>query len=386
MARGSRAQQPPAAAAAKFAQWGDETLAAIDRDFWLADQKLYAEKANLGQRPTQPAFTWGASVQLSALAAAARFNPAKYQKPLTDYADQLQSYWVQSGGIGGYDVLPVRSSVDRYYDDNAWMALALLETSDLTGERKYLDRAASTLRFVLSGEDDSLGGGIYWRENPRRTKNTCANAPAVVAALRLFQATHDQRHLADAERLYAWVKSNLQDPADGLYWDNIRPSGHVDRRKFSYNAALMVRANCLFYVVKHNSKSLAEAERIAQSAASHWIDPKSGAVRDAGRFAHMLLEALLAFDQLSDRPRWQTTVCRSLEYVHQYVRDPNGHYPASWHDARTSALAEFQLIDQASAARAYFAAANALRQPPSPAQHTPETNDAHERGKIRHEP
>jgi hypothetical protein len=186
----SMAETPSkAASAAKFRKWGAETLQATDRELWLRDQHLYAEKVKLGQPPTQPAFMWGAGVQLSALAAAARFDRHKFAAPLAAYADQLQSYWVDHHGLGGYSVLPAQRDPDRYYDDNAWIVLALLDAYDATADRKYLDRAASTMRFVLRGEDDALGGGIYWRENERRSKNTCSNAPVIVSALRLFRTT-----------------------------------------------------------------------------------------------------------------------------------------------------------------------------------------------------
>ena len=53
------------------------------------------------------------------------------------------------------------------------------------------------MRFVLSGEDDELGGGVSLPQKRRRnSKNTCSNAPAIVAALRLHQKTTSPQHLA----------------------------------------------------------------------------------------------------------------------------------------------------------------------------------------------
>ena len=245
---------------AQFAQWGTETLETIKRDLWLADRGLYAEKATAGGvRPTVPAFMWGAGVQLTALAAAAQFDAGTYVPQLAAYADALEKYWIVHNGIGGYSVLPEQQRADRYYDDNVWIVLALIETLEATRDEKYLERAEATMRFVLSGEDDELGGGIYWRERRRNSKNTCSNAPAIVAALRLYQKTTNPQHLATAERLYDWTCSHLQDEEDGLFWDNLRLSGRLDRRKYSYNSALMIRANCLFFEVTKDPKYLAEA-------------------------------------------------------------------------------------------------------------------------------
>jgi uncharacterized protein YyaL (SSP411 family) len=276
------AEPPP------FRHWGAETQEVLHQDLWLPEKKLYAEKADLESgKPDHPAFMWGVGVQLSALAAAASVEPDQYLAPMRDYADAIQVYWWEHHGIGGFDVQPGPKASDRYYDDNAWLVLALAEVSEVTKDRKYLDRAAATFRFVMSGEDDQLGGGIYWRELEKTSKNTCTNAPAIVSALRLHQLTKDDKHLETARRLYAWTKSKLQD-SDGVFWDNIRLNGRVDRRKFTYNSALMIRANCLFHEITGEAAYLDEARRIARAAGKQWI-AESGAIADSGKFAHLVL-------------------------------------------------------------------------------------------------
>ena len=304
----------------------------------------------------------GAGVQLTALAAAAEFDPGTYVPQLTAYADALEKHWIVDNGIGGYSVLPEQQRADRYYDDNVWIVLALIETLEATRDEKYLERAEATMRFVLSGEDDELGGGIYWRERRRNSKNTCSNAPAIVAALRLYQKTTNPQHLATAERLYDWTCSHLQDEEDGLFWDNLRLSGRLDRRKYSYNSALMIRANCLFFEVTKDPKYLAEAQRIARSAIAHWIVPETGAVKDGGRFAHLLLESLLAVGRRDQDPQWLNIVKSSVQFARQNVRDSNGRYAHRWDRSHPQVLESFQLIDQASAARAFFVTALAMRE------------------------
>jgi uncharacterized protein YyaL (SSP411 family) len=303
---------------------------------------------------------WGAGVELSALAAAAMAEPQRYSAPLRAYADALQVYWTEHDGIGGFDVLPAPKPSDRYYDDNVWVVLALAETFEVTRDPQYRDRAEATFRFVMSGEDGKLGGGIYWKENERTSKNTCINAPAIVAALRLYQLTGKQEYLETARRLYDWTRARLQDPADGLFWDNIKLDGTVDRKKYSYNSALMIRANALFYALTSEPRYLAEARRVARSAEERWVDPATGGIADGGRFAHMLLESFLALHRQDPDPRWPAIVGRALAFVHENVRDPAGHYASRWDRPQATSLREFALLDQASAARAYWVAARAL--------------------------
>ncbi len=101
-----------------------------------------------------------------------------------------------------------------YYDDMAWLALAL----DRTDRALRTDHGAAVRR--LTGEigdawSDSEGGGIPWR---RRDvfKNAPANGPA---AILLARTGHVDRAAATAD----WMNERLRDPASGLIWDGLRP-------------------------------------------------------------------------------------------------------------------------------------------------------------------
>lgn len=348
--------------AAEALRWGEETLATIRDDFLLEESGFYTEHRLRRRRKPRPAFMWSAGVQLTALTAATRLEPEKYQADLAKYIEVLKTYWNNNQGVGGYDVQPHSTNPDRYYDDNAWIVLALLEAHQVTGNSKHLEQAERTFEFVLSGEDDTLGGGIYWREREKNSKNTCSNAPATVAALRLFQATQDPKYLDIGERLYDWTCAHLQDKSDGLFWDNIARDGRIDRRKYSYNSALMIRANCLLFEQSKEIKYLAEAQRIARAAEFRWIDSKSGAIDDAGKFAHMLLESLLAVRRHDGDSHWLQTCERCVTFVHEELQDRRGHYPSRWEERPSRPARSIELIDQASAARAFLVVAHALRE------------------------
>lgn len=343
-----------------FASWGSESLSLIRERFWSPKQDLYTEHALLPDgrhwRGSHPSFMWGVGVQLSALNAAARVEPEKYLSEAIEYADAIEVYWRNDEGIEGFDVQPGPKDSDRYYDDNAWLVLALAELFEVSSEQRYLDRAIATFEFVMSGKDDLLGGGLYWRELEKTSKNTCTNAPAIVSALRLFQLTGEQTYLDTAKDLYAWTCANLQDK-DGLFWDNVSMDGKVDERKFSYNSALMIRANVLFYQIDGDQKYLSEATRIAKAAEDRWIR-ENGAVDDSGRFAHLLLESFLALAELDSSQHWDKVVSRSVVYLHEHLRDQNGFYASRWTASPRRSGRNIQLLDQSSAARIYWLAAH----------------------------
>lgn len=357
-AAGGADKQAPLSSAT-LTQWGIDTLQQIRTEFYLPKKHLYADEIKPGEpAPDKPAVMWGCGVQLAALAAAARVDAA-WKPRLLDFAAAMDRYWTDQNLtiVGGYDVLPVPKPLDRYYDDNEWIVIAMAEGYDVTADAALKARAEKAMIFVMSGEDKKLGGGIYWHEQEKQSKNTCSNAPAIVAAMRLFQLTRRQEYLITARRLTLWTNAHLQD-TDGLYWDNIKLNGVIDKTKWSYNTALMLRANCLLYQETHENAYLEEARRLAHAAEAQWVKPETGAMADDGKFAHLLCEAFLFLSDLeSDAPaitHWRTIVRKALVFVHDQVRDMNGHYGNRWEMPATEAHMKATLLDQASVARAFL--------------------------------
>ncbi len=69
---------------------------------------------------------------------------------------------------------PLRTA---FYDDNVWLGIDFCDIYEATGDKKYLAEAEMIWKFIESGTDDVLGGGIYWCEQQKHSKNTCSNAP-----------------------------------------------------------------------------------------------------------------------------------------------------------------------------------------------------------------
>lgn len=154
---------------------------------------------------------------------------------------------------------------DRFYDDNVWLGIDFTDTYQQTKDKKYLDKAEMIWDFIESGTDDVLGGGIYWCEQKKESKNTCSNAPGSVFALKLFKATGDSTYLAKGKALYDWTKANLQDTTDCLYFDNIGIKGNIGRAKFAYNSGQMMQSAALLYQLTGDSAYLTEAQDIARA-------------------------------------------------------------------------------------------------------------------------
>lgn len=352
-----------------LAERGRQTLAVIERTYRPGGNAdaLYREAA----KPGDPAFrsgasfAWAGGVQLSALVAAARIDPGRYRDPMQRYINALDAHWfIDAHHLGGYCAGAHPQSADRYYDDNAWLLIDFCDAYELTHDRTTLDRARATMRFIQSGEDSALGGGLYWHEQKRASKNTCSNAPSIVGALRLYGLTHEKAYLDAAQRWYAWTQAHLQDPKDGLYFDNVKLNGNIERTKWSYNTALMIQAACLFYDQSHDPTDLATAQRLAKAAESQWLTA-DGRLKGPGYFAHLLAAAWLMVGERTNDPHWRQCVTRAAEALWQTCRDPAGHFLEHW-DAtakgpmkKTDPMKKTELIWDASAARLFFDAAHA---------------------------
>jgi uncharacterized protein YyaL (SSP411 family) len=336
-----------------FLSAGRVAIEMIHERYYRPADHLYAETFKEGKASEAVCFNWSCGVLLSALAAAARAD-ARYKPWLIEFADGVEAYWNVAPPVAGFDVLPHAGSVDRYYDDNAWMVMALVEAFEITHRAACLDRAKAALTYVLSGEDDRLGGGIVWRESDKASKNTCSNSPSAAACLAVYRHTKEARLLAKAESLYAWTKAHLQDPADHLMWDNIDFSGKVEKTKWTYNTALQLRMAIELFALTHSSSYRSDAVAMAQSAKRHWVSA-DGRFKDIGKFAHLLYENLVAYDRAKLGPSVGEGLDGAIAFLVGEGRSADGFYPERWDEKETDGTHD--LIDQASVARALFVAA-----------------------------
>ncbi|MGK2902980.1 MAG: glycoside hydrolase family 76 protein [Mycobacterium sp.] len=111
-----------------------------------------------------------------------------------------------------------------YYDDMAWLALALERSGRLCdiGRPRALDKLADEFLSSWVPED---GGGIPWRKQDQFF-NAPANGPAAI-----FLARHDR--LRRAQQMADWIDETLIDPETHLVFDGIK-AGSMVRAQYSY--------------------------------------------------------------------------------------------------------------------------------------------------------
>ena len=297
----------------------------------------YPNVSNPQQEPSSPqynvhAYLWGYGGALSA------FNAIVQHTSNTDFRLKYESklktallqYYTPNRNPAGFACF-VNSHDKRLYDDAIWVGIDLVDLYDKTKDSWYLDYAKIIWHFIMSGMDDVLGGGIYWEETPKDSKNTCSNAPAAVFAVKLYETTHEEIYLETGKDLYNWVKNNLQDPKDHLYWDNIKLDGRIETWKFSYNSGQMLQAGVLLYNTTKDERYLNDAKTLAEACYNEFFNKNFISNYSGERFpiikdGHLWFNAIMVrgfieLDQVEEQGVYMTAIRKSLEHGWKYAMD-----------------------------------------------------------------
>ena len=337
----------------QFSDRAQKTLDVVYDKYGVTENKLLIEKypfdenfkadyLNNNEQAGQQkkyAYLWPFSGSFSAVNALMELSKDKadHQKVLDqkvlvglhEYRDE------QRVPVGYASYINSAPTSDRFYDDNIWLGIDFTDSYIQTKKADYLKNAKEIWGFVKSGEDNKLGGGIYWCEQKKESKNACSNAPAAVFALKLFEATKEKNYLNEGRRLYEWTKAGLQDPDDKLYWDNIQLNGKVDKAKYSYNSGQMLQAAALLYKLTKEKKYLMDAQQLAEACLSYFFQTRDGIdfpiLKNSNVWFHavMMRGYISLFEQDGNR-KYMDIFAKNLDLAWLNMRDQDGLFDADW--------------------------------------------------------
>ncbi|SDH49050.1 Glycosyl hydrolase family 76 [Dyadobacter soli] len=153
----------------------------------------------------------------------------------------LSNYYDPAPPKPGYsDYIMKLKPGERYYDDNEWIGITALDAYARKKQKSDLELGKAMYDFVLTGYDEVLGGGIYWKEGDKNSKNTCSNGPGVLVALQMYQATKDYQQLLKSLKIRLPVLPPLVDdpnrPQNTIPRSN--GTGYTDTQGRSYMRSL----------------------------------------------------------------------------------------------------------------------------------------------------
>jgi len=169
-----------------------------------------------------------------------------------------------------------------YYDDMAWLALALERAGSQAGiERpKALDTLANQFLNAWVPED---GGGIPWRKQDQFF-NAPANGPAGI-----FLARYDR--LRRAQQMSDWIDETLVDPDTHLIFDGIK-GGSLVRAQYTYCQGVVLGLEVELAERTGDARHSARARRLIDAIADDMAP--GGVIQGAGGGDGGLFNGILA--------------------------------------------------------------------------------------------
>ena len=303
-------------------------------------QVTYLAEGSEQKKGQEVSFLWPYSGMLSGCVSLYKTTgDAKYRDILEkQILPGLELYWDNIREPFCYQSYPMfNGKSDRFYDDNDWLAIDFCDYYALTKEPKYLEKAEALHAYIYSGWSEELGGGIFWCEQQRVSKNTCSNAPATVLCMKLYELTKKPEYLEWAKKTYAWTKENLCDTTDYVYWDNIALNGKIATQKYTYNSGQMIQAGVLLYKETGDESYLADAQRTAKGSFVHFTSmrnlPNGKAIRfytSSPWFNVIMFRGLKALYEVDGNALYVNTMADNARYAWKNTRDENGLLGDDW--------------------------------------------------------
>src|ERR1700676_1549191 len=175
------------------------------------------------------------------------------------------------------------SWVNDYYDDMAWLALALERASRLAGapRPKALKKLAQQFVNAWVPED---GGGIPWRKQDQFF-NAPANGPAGI-----FLTRYGDR-LRRAQQMSDWIDETLVDPETHLVFDGIK-AGSLVRAQYTYCQGVVIGLDVELAARTQDPQHASRVHRLV--AAVHDNMAPDGIIKGAGGGDGGLFNGILA--------------------------------------------------------------------------------------------
>ncbi len=206
---------------------------------------------------------------------------------------------------------------NRYYDDMAWLAIAL-ERAERTQGTDVRSALAALEKQLHDGWQPQIGGGLPWRTGSDYF-NAPANGPAAIALLRLGR-------IQRAQEMADWLDATLRDPETGLILDGIHlPSGEIERPVFTYCQGVALGLETELAVQTGDPKHIDRVHRLLAAVEEHMTTDgvvNGGGGGDGGLFNGILARylALVAVmlpgedsEQVADRRAAAAIVTASAE-------------------------------------------------------------------------
>ena len=157
--------------------------------------------------------------------------------------------------------------IDTAYDDTQWWALTWLNAYELTGNPAYLQMVEKMYSYVTTAWTPSqCGGGLIW-QTTNNYQNSVTNELFLELSARLYLVTHQASYLQWAQKELSWFNASGLIDSSNLVNDGLTATCQNNgQTTWTYNQGVILGGLAALYQATHDQTYLTEAEQIADAA------------------------------------------------------------------------------------------------------------------------
>ena len=239
-----------------------------------------------------------------------------------------------------------RGFANRYYDDNAWWALAWVAAYDLTRDRRYLEAARSIFDRNTAGWDDTCGGGLWWNED-RKYKNAITNELFLTLAARLHQRVPGagDHYRSWALREWEWLRASGMIGTSGLVNDGLTAAcANNGGTTWTYNQGVILGGLAALHEISGDRGYLEQGESIADATLARLASPAADVPGilaepseataapkgDHTQFKGIFVRYLCDFCRPSPRPAYRSFILANARSIWDNARNADNQFGFRW--------------------------------------------------------
>lgn len=258
----------------------------------------------------------------------------------------------------GYQAYPVKfEKSDRYYDDNGLVGIDYMESYFNTKNPIYLQRAKDVFKFILSGWNNDVGGGVTWLEGHNDQKPACTNGMATLTALKIYQGSKDKYYLEQGKRFYSWMYSTLRDSTTGVIVNDVKLDAKQNRTFWTYNTGSLIEAAVMLYQFTGDKQYLQQARQLTADSYKYYSavphDKQLTLHIDLPWFVTVLFRGYEALYQVDGDYKYIAAIEHDLNYAWANSRDKYNLTTHSWLPKAGELSKPKWLLDEACIAELY---------------------------------
>lgn len=338
-----------------YLQRAEETFGLVWNKYRVPQHGLFAEyypnsyKPDLtyfqdeGHRAKEVSYLWPMSGVFSSVNILMELDSNAYKPYLDSMVIAVEQYLDTTRIPYGYQAYPSKfETVDRYYDDNGLVGIDYIDAYDITENAFYLAKAKEVMTFIESGWSKDYGGGVPWLEGVRDQKPACSNGKATVLALKIYQASGEEKYLQYALKSYDWMMATLRDEALDIIWNALlipdgtvrgRTTTEVQQHAYTYNTGTMIQSAVRLYNVTGQLKYLEDARALAEGSYAYYFSYTADGipyVKDIPWFTLVLFRGYQELYEIDRDPKYVNAVIERADWAWEYARDQEGLLCPDW--------------------------------------------------------